>query len=185
MKKRTSEGLRGIPAFTNKPTAASWADLSLTWKWCQRVCMSFTPHHQTTVTPFLFIVEGESRPWSRFILLQKLDKYSRKLTRNIMHVYPRSEVLGVFCYTYGDRFILRVKKSCGVANPPPISLYFQHVSHEPHSYANVCWSCGMTLWCLLSVQIGLPTYFVLYLQVGCMGRRPSQIMRLLWNIKFI
>ena len=62
---------------------------------------------------------------SRFILLQKLDKYSRKLTGNIMHVYPRSEVLGIFCYTYGDRFILRVKKSYGVANPPPISSYFR------------------------------------------------------------
>jgi hypothetical protein len=95
----------------------------------------------------------------RFILLQKLDKYSRKLTGNIMHVYPRSEVLGVFCYTYGDRFILRVKKSCGVATPQPISSYFQHVNHEPHSSAIVCRSCGMTLRCLLSLQIGLRTLF--------------------------
>ena len=99
---------------------------------------------------------------SRFFLLQKLDKYSRKLTGNIMHVYPRSEVLGVFCYAYGERFILRVKKSCGVANPPPISSYFRHVSHEPHSYAIVCRSCGMTLWCPLSLQIGLRTLYCFF-----------------------
>jgi len=62
-----------------------------------------------------------------------------------MHIYPRSEVLRVFCYTYGDRFILRVKKSCGAATPQPVSSYIQHVSHEPPTYAIVCRSCAMTL----------------------------------------
>ena len=122
--------------------------------------MPFTPLHQTTITPFLFTAERERAAFiSRFILLQKLDKCSRKLIGNIMHVYPRSEVLGVFCCTYGDRVILRVKKSCGVATPQQISSYFQYVSHEPPSYAIVCRSCGMTLWCLLSLQIGLRTVF--------------------------
>jgi hypothetical protein len=68
-------------------------------------------------------------------------------------------VLRVFCYTYCDRFILRVKKSCGAATPQPVSSYIQLVGHEPPTHAIVCRSCAMTLWCLLSLQIGLRTLF--------------------------
>ena len=157
MRKSSSEGLRGISSFANMPITAACANLSLTWMWCQRVCnVLYTApwNHDNTIS-----VGSWTRKAALFflsILLQKLDKYSRRLIGNIMQDYPRSDVQVVFRYTYGSRFILRVKKPRDVATPPPISSYFKQVTHELSSCANVSRrSCGMTFWCLLSLPIGL------------------------------
>ena len=58
------------------------------------VLYSTPSNHSNTI--FVYSWTRKAALISRFILLQKLDKYSRKLTGNIMHLYPRSELLEYF-----------------------------------------------------------------------------------------